>query len=96
MNNGDGNYFRQLVFYKLLLDRWQNGRYRMERGVIEFVEPDQRGKWHREEFTITAAQVAELEETIRRVAGEIRTLAFWDKRCSDRTCPYCRLRNVMK
>lgn len=96
VKDGDGNYLRQLVFYKLLLDRWQNGKYRMSTGVIDFVEPDARGKLHRESFSITSAHVAELEAVIRRVAAEIRDLAFWDKRCSDRACPYCRLRNVMK
>jgi len=96
VKDGDGNYFRQLVFYKLLLDRYQNGKYRMHRGVIDFVEPDDRGKWHREEFEITPTMVGELEAVIGRVASEIRTLAFWDRRCDDRDCEYCRLRDVMQ
>lgn len=96
VKDGDGNYLRQLVFYKLLLDRWQGGKYRMSKGIIDFVEPDARGKYRREEFVIAPAQVKELEETIRRVAREILSLAFWNTRCTDRDCPYCALRNLME
>ena len=89
VKDGDGNYLRQLTFYKLLLDRWQNGKYRTEEGVIDFVEPDARGKWHRESFDITPASVRSLERDILRVADEIRMLSFWNRRCDDRSCPYC-------
>lgn len=94
--SGDGNYLRQLVFYKLLLDRWQNGRYRTGVGVIDFVEPDERGKLHREEFALTPAMVSELEAIIQRVAQEIRELTFWNARCDDRDCRSCALRAGMK
>ena len=68
----------------------------MSKGIIDFVEPDARGKYRREEFVIAPAQVKELEETIRRVAREILSLAFWNTRCTDRDCPYCALRNLME
>lgn len=96
VKNGDGNYFRQLVFYKLLLDRWQKGKYRMQEGVIDFVEPDERGKWHREVFAVTSAHVRELEQVIGRVADEIQGLKFWDMRCDDRECLHCALRDLME
>lgn len=96
VKDGDGNYLRQLTFYKLLLDRWQDGRYRMSEGIIDFVEPDARGVWHREVFTISNASVGELLHEVLRVADEIRTLAFWSRRCDDSTCRYCGLRSIMQ
>ncbi len=96
VKDGDGNYLRQLTFYKLLLDRWQDGAYRMREGVIDFVEPDVRGKWHREIFSIPPESVAQLEELIQKVAGEIRALTFWNTRCGDRDCRYCPLRDLME
>jgi DNA helicase-2/ATP-dependent DNA helicase PcrA len=95
VKDGDGNYFRQLTFYKLLLDYWQNGKYRMSQGVIDFIEPDARGKFHREVFTIPAATVMELKDQVVGVANEIRELAFWNRRCDDRECRYCPLRDLM-
>ncbi len=96
VKDGDGNYFRQLTFYKLLLDRWQDGTYKTHTGVIDFVEPDDRGKWHREVFELSSSAVQELEESIVSVAHEIRELSFWNRRCSDTDCAYCTLRNVIE
>jgi DNA helicase-2/ATP-dependent DNA helicase PcrA len=96
VKDGDGNYFRQLVFYRMLLDRYQDGKYRMKQGCIDFVEPDTRGKMHREFFDISPEAVVALEAEVMRVAGEIRELSFWSRRCGDRNCAYCPLRDLME
>jgi DNA helicase-2/ATP-dependent DNA helicase PcrA len=88
--SSDGNYKRQLVFYKLLLDK--EGKYAMNEGVIQFIEQDERGNPHRELFDITHGEVAVLEKQVETVAGEIRSLAFWDKGCHKPDCRYCELR----
>lgn len=93
--NSNGDYHRQLVFYKLLMDRYLGGRMHMQEGVLEFVEPNDSGKLKSESFVVSPEQSEELENTIRTVAGEIRDLSFWDKRCDDPDCVYCRLRNMM-
>ena len=92
--DADGDYKRQLVFYKLLLDK--EGKHTMSDGVIQFIEPDERGKFHREEFSIAPAEVNELEQQIIAVAAEIKNLTFWDKPCTDPDCRYCELRKGMK
>ncbi|MEI6581165.1 MAG: ATP-dependent DNA helicase [bacterium] len=92
----DGNYFRQLVFYKILLDRFENNKFNMQCGIIDFIEPDEKGKQHKEEFEITEKDTKELEEKIKQVAGEILNLSFWDMRCEDKECEFCRLREMMK
>jgi DNA helicase-2/ATP-dependent DNA helicase PcrA len=90
----DGNYKRQLVFYKLLLDK--EGKRDMTDGVIQFIEPDDRGKMHREEFSITPGEVKVLEAQVMQVAREILDLSFWDKGCREPDCKYCELRKRMK
>jgi DNA helicase-2/ATP-dependent DNA helicase PcrA len=85
-----GNYYRQLVFYKLLLARAAAPRA-MTEGIIEFVEPDEAGKIHSELFEISDADVAELEESIKKSADEIRSLSFWNTSCNDEECEWCRL-----
>jgi DNA helicase II / ATP-dependent DNA helicase PcrA len=92
---GSGGYKRQLVFYKLLLDRYADGQYRMQDAVLDFIEPNDSGKYKREVFSISDAEGRELEEEIRRVAHEITTLAFWDTRCSDTSCSACALRDLL-
>jgi len=92
--NGEYNYLRQLTFYKILLDRYKEGLFKMKEGVIDFVEPDDKGKFHSEVFSISEAQVKELEGTIKFVARQIMNLEFWDSRCDDKNCPYCLLREM--
>ncbi len=95
-SEGSGDYKRQLIFYKLLLDIYDSGRYSMQTGVIDFIEADDKGKYHREEFAITKDEVLELRKTIDRVANEILSLSFWGKRCDDKKCDYCKLRESVK
>ena len=90
-----GDYKRQLVFYKLLMDRYQSGRMKMTQGVIEFIQPTSSGQLKSEAFDILEEDLQELENTIIRVADEIRSLSFWNKQCDDPACEYCGLREMM-
>jgi len=96
-SKGAGSYFRQLVFYKMLLDR--DAKYVMKRGCIDFVQPKDNGKYISEVFDITMAEVDLLITEISRAAEEILNVSFWDKRCDAHKkgeCEYCKLRDVMQ
>ena len=90
--DSSGDYKRQLVFYKILLSLYDNGRFNMEHGVIDFLEPDQKGRYRREVFIISDEEMNELKSSIKVVADEIQTLSFWNKRCSDTACEFCEMR----
>ena len=90
-----GDYKRQLIFYKLLLDLYDDGRFRMESGDIDFVEPDDKGKYHKERFEIDDEEVSDVKALIEKTAKEILDLSFWDKRCDEKDCEYCVLRDAM-
>jgi len=92
----DGGYKRQLVFYNLLLNYYQNGKFNMKAGEINFIEPDSRGNYRRELFDINPEEIINLEKQIKAVAKEILSLSFWDKTCSDSKCEYCKLRKMIK
>jgi DNA helicase-2/ATP-dependent DNA helicase PcrA len=89
---GSGNYKRQLVFYRLLLDKGE--KFAMVSGDIDFIEPDESGKFRKENFAIEPTELVELEATVIRVADEIRSLAFWNSTCDDPECEYCGLRKI--
>jgi DNA helicase-2/ATP-dependent DNA helicase PcrA len=89
-----GNYFRQLAFYKMLLDR--EGVYTMKEGVIDFIEPKDTGRYIQERFLITPADVGVLTQEITQMAREVMSLSFWDTRCDDKKCEYCALRDMME
>ncbi len=68
----------------------------MQKGIIEFLEPDEKGKYKREEFEISEKEVEELKKTIEKVAEEITSLSFWNKTCNDKDCEYCGYRKLLK
>ncbi|MEK7208138.1 MAG: ATP-dependent DNA helicase [Patescibacteria group bacterium] len=103
--SSDGNLKRQLDFYKLLLQGSFAGSPRcnlksgkrlrlgeMATGVIDFIEPDAKGKYHREVFEMTGRDAARAAGEAIRVGKEIYDFAFWNRRCNNRNCEYCLLR----
>lgn len=90
-----GDYFRQLVFYKLLLDSHPSKKYNMSAGVIDFTEPDNKGRFKKESFEITAAAVADLKELIRKSADSVINFKFHNQTCNDKKCPYCAFREFL-
>lgn len=94
--NSTGDYYRQLVFYKLLLKYFKDGQYEMQSGAIDFIEPDDKGQLHREVFEISDDEVEELEETIKKVAREIMEGTFLDVHCDPDSCDYCDLVELIR
>jgi DNA helicase-2/ATP-dependent DNA helicase PcrA len=90
-----GDYKRQLVFYQLLINEYYATQWQMQQGVIEFLEPNESGNYKNEAFTITDTEVSELKELITKTAEEITTLSFWNKKCDDKDCEYCRIRSFI-
>ena len=91
----DKNYLRQLIFYKLLLNNYQNGKFKVASGEIDFIQPDEKGNYKKELFTIDDKMVLELEEQIKLVAKEIMDLSFWGKTCENKNCEFCNLRKMI-
>ncbi|MEK7086363.1 MAG: ATP-dependent DNA helicase [Patescibacteria group bacterium] len=91
--SGDGNYYRQLVFYKLLLDR--DGRYTMHEGALHFVEPDEKGKCIIRTFTIIDAEVAALEAELILAAQGIANGSVFTALCDSEQCDYCDLVKIL-
>ncbi len=108
--NSRGDYKRQLVFYKLLLllqnetvKNGSAGKYDMAEGIIDFVEPDEKGRYRKESFVVSDDEIEALKELIGKTAREIYTLSFWDARCGDHStslttkkeCRYCEMREML-
>lgn len=92
--NADGNYYRQLVFYKLLL-HYYKPNWTMKQGALDFVQPDGKGAFHKEEFDITAEEVIKLQEQVQEAAKDILSLGFWNRFCDDVECKWCALRKSL-
>lgn len=86
-----GDYWRQLVFYKLLADRSERFPYTVRHGEIDFVEPSKRsGKFVRKEYELTDHDVQKVEEQVKSVWADIKALKFLEAAgCGE--CHYCRM-----
>ncbi|HUX81113.1 MAG TPA: PD-(D/E)XK nuclease family protein, partial [Candidatus Paceibacterota bacterium] len=85
----EGGYYRQLVFYKLLLDR--DGRFTMNEGALHFVEPDEKGKCMIRAFTISSEEVAALTSELIVAAQKIADGSAFHVVCDPERCDYCPL-----
>lgn len=94
--SSEGSIKRQLDFYRLLLDLHDDGKYVMEQGRIEFIEPNPSGQYKSESFEITAEDRKNIENLVREKALEIYNVSFWDTFCDDPKCEYCPLRRAME
>ncbi len=99
--NSDGNYKRQLVFYKILLDKYPGNvegsiKYMMETGELDFIEPDTNGKYKKERFIISEDEEKGLITLIQNTALDIANFAFWENKCDDKDCEYCKLKAIMQ
>ncbi|MCX6816994.1 MAG: ATP-dependent DNA helicase [Candidatus Beckwithbacteria bacterium] len=75
--NSQGDYYRQLVFYKLLTKLDQTFRLEVTEAEIDFVEPNrQSGKFRQESFKISDDDLKDLRATIISAMKEIRALNF--------------------
>jgi len=90
-----GNIYRQLVFYKILLDRYQKGKFNMVSGEIDFTESDKSGRYKKEKFEILEDDVKNLVGLINSSVKQIASFSFWDKTCDVPDCHYCALRKAM-
>lgn len=99
--DSDGGYYRQIVFYKLLLSLYADGKFVMDEGSLEFVEPDEKGKFTKHTFAPTDEEVENLKSEIIRVSDEILNLKFWDTPCDPKDMgegneKYCELVEEIK
>lgn len=97
VKSSDGGIKRQLVFYNILLNRFEEGKkYGMVSADVDFIEPDDKGRYHKERFEVTQTEIVGLEELARKTGEEILNLEFWDRTCGDKDCEFCALRAAMK
>ncbi len=94
IKNSEGDIKRQLIFYKLLLNNYKKGKYKMTVGEIDFVEPTESNNFKKESFFITEKEVKEIEKLVKKTSQEILDLSFWQKRCDDKNCHFCALREM--
>lgn len=94
--NDDGNYFRQLVFYKILLE----GNDRFKNKIIEpalvFIKPDSKGRCPVISLPIEKSNIEKVKSEISGLLENIWSGEFLNKNCDDKNCDYCGYLKLLK
>jgi DNA helicase-2/ATP-dependent DNA helicase PcrA len=90
-----GAYFRQLVFYKILLQN--DSRFKGKDIVpsLVFVKPDEKGECHIMTFEITEDDIKKVKDEINSLMEAVYSGSILTGKCNDRTCSSCSLRNLI-
>jgi DNA helicase II / ATP-dependent DNA helicase PcrA len=83
-----GEYWRQAVFYKLLVDNYEQKDWRVVSTEFDFVEPDTQKEYRRQKIMITPADLTTVKEQIKTVWDKIQARDFYTG-CGKPTCHWC-------
>ncbi len=87
-DNG-GEYWRQMYFYKLLIDAYKpNRNWNMIQGVFAFVEKNKRDEYENKVINIEPQYMDWMQNKVVEVYAKIQNLEF-DKGCEEESCSYC-------
>ncbi|OHA16026.1 MAG: hypothetical protein A2825_00010 [Candidatus Taylorbacteria bacterium RIFCSPHIGHO2_01_FULL_43_120] len=89
--NSDGSYFRQLVFYRLLLENDPRFSGKVRTFFLYFIKPDKHG--HCKEMAISSVNedIANIIEEIRKLVVGVWNGDFLSNGCNRNDCQWCRL-----
>ncbi len=83
-----GDYWRQAVFYKILVDNYQQKDWKVISTEFDFIEPDKKKKYRREKIVITPADITTVTEQIKLVWQKIQDHDFYTG-CGKADCHWC-------
>jgi len=93
-SDSDGNYFRQLVYYKILVSGDARWRSRRITPSLVFVKPDDKGRCPIITLPIELADIDRVNNEIKSLIQSVWSGEIATRRCSDPQCEWCGLRDV--
>jgi len=83
-----GDYWRQIMFYKILLDNQKYKPWKMVSGEIDFLEKNEKGELVKHRFNIIQDEVDIVKAQIKDVYRRIKNLEFTTG-CGEEDCDWC-------
>lgn len=86
-DNG-GDYWRQAVFYKILVDRYESKNWNVVSTEFDFIEPDKKKVYRKEKIVIQPEHIEKVTEQIKHVWERIQARDFYTG-CYKEDCHWC-------
>ncbi|MBP6431317.1 MAG: ATP-dependent helicase [Ferruginibacter sp.] len=83
-----GDYWRQAVFYKLLIDNYEQKDWNVISTEFDFVEPDKKKEYRKEKIVITPADTETVKQQITEAWHKIQNKEFYTG-CGKEDCHWC-------
>ncbi len=83
-----GDYWRQAVFYKILVDNYAAKDWQVISTEFDFIEPDKKKNYRKEKVFITAADITTVTEQIVSTWNKIQDRDFYTG-CGKEDCHWC-------
>jgi DNA helicase II / ATP-dependent DNA helicase PcrA len=83
-----GDYWRQMVFYKILIEHYEEKSRKVTLGRFDFVQKDKTGNYKQVVIPVFPPEEAVVRKQIKDVYNGIMNHEF-DKGCGEETCHWC-------
>ena len=83
-----GDYWRQAVFYKILVDNYPQKDWKAVSTEFDFIEPDKKKNYRREKVVVTPADIATVTLQISDTWAKIQNREFYTG-CGKEDCHWC-------
>lgn len=83
-----GDYWRQAVFYKILVDNYEQKDWKVVSTEFDFIEPDKKKNYRKEKLIITPADITTVSQQIATTWEKIQNRDFYTG-CGKEDCHWC-------
>jgi DNA helicase-2/ATP-dependent DNA helicase PcrA len=83
-----GDYWRQAVFYKILVDNYRQKDWKVASVEFDFIEPDKKKNYRKEKVVITPADITTVTQQITATWEKIQNREFYTG-CGKEDCHWC-------
>ncbi|MEQ1561393.1 MAG: 3'-5' exonuclease, partial [Nitrospira sp.] len=93
--DSDGNYFRQLVFYKKLLQDSNLFNTKKIEPALVFVKPDDSGRCPTITLPVLKEDIDKVQKEIDKLVQSVFSGNFLLENCDDKTCKFCNYKKLL-
>jgi len=83
-----GDYWRQAVFYKILVDNYEQKDWKVISSEFDFIEPDKKGEYRKEKIVIKPEDLETVRQQLTTVWQKIQARDFYTG-CGKEDCHWC-------
>jgi DNA helicase-2/ATP-dependent DNA helicase PcrA len=83
-----GDYWRQAVFYKILVDNYEQKDWKVISTEFDFIEPDKKKNYRKEKLVISPEDITTVTQQIQETWTKIQNREFYTG-CGKEDCHWC-------